>query len=101
MKKAHWAMAALAGVALVGQAHSATMPITFSGGGVSGSLVITFGTATDAKYSNAFEITGVSGTFGTRPPTPVLLMRRSPCFRSAPLPSAPDPTNLRICAERF
>jgi hypothetical protein len=46
-----------------GQAHAATMPITFSGPGVSGSLEITFGPGTDAKYSNAFEITGVSGTF--------------------------------------
>ena len=64
MKKTCWAgVVALAGMALVGQAHAATMPITFSGGGVSGSLTITFGPATDAIYSNAFEITGVSGTF--------------------------------------
>jgi hypothetical protein len=50
-------------VALAGQARAATMPITFSGPGVSGSLVVTFGPATDAKYPNAFEITGISGTF--------------------------------------
>jgi hypothetical protein len=92
MKKTHWAMAALAGIALAGQAHSATMPITFSGGGVSGSLVITFGTATDAKYSNAFEITGVSGTFtdtnaGIADASVTLFPILSP-------PSAPDPTNL-------
>ena len=64
MKKTCWAgVVALAGMALVGQAHAATMPITFSGGGVSGSLTITFGTATDKLYSNALEITGVSGSF--------------------------------------
>jgi hypothetical protein len=63
MKKTHWLMAALAGVGLAGQARAATMPITFSGPGVSGSLVVTFGPATDAKYPNAFEITGISGTF--------------------------------------
>jgi hypothetical protein len=63
MKKAYWFTVALAGAALAGQAQAATMPITFSGGGVSGSLVITFGAATDAKYSDAFEITGVTGTF--------------------------------------
>src|ERR1700747_2825017 len=64
MKKTVWAgAAALAGIALVGQAHAATMPINFSRPGVSGSLEITFGPGTDAKYSNAFEITGVSGTF--------------------------------------
>lgn len=40
-----------------------TMPIYFSGQGVSGSLVVTIGTTTDATYPNAFEITGVSGTF--------------------------------------
>jgi hypothetical protein len=64
MKKTYWAgVAALAGVALVGQAHAATMPIRFSGPGVSGSLEITFGPGTDATYPNALEITGVSGTF--------------------------------------
>jgi hypothetical protein len=64
MKKTRWAgVVALAGMALVGQAHAATMPITFSGGGVSGSLTITFGAATDATYPNALEITGVSGSF--------------------------------------
>jgi hypothetical protein len=64
MKKTCWAgVLALAGMALVGQVHAATMPITFNGGGVSGSLTITFGTATDALFSNAFEITGISGSF--------------------------------------
>jgi PEP-CTERM motif len=63
MKRICWAAAALAGMALAGQAHASTMPITFSGPGVSGSLEITFGPGTDAKYPNAFEITGVSGTF--------------------------------------
>jgi hypothetical protein len=63
MKKAGWAVAALAGMALAGQARAATMPITFSDGSVSGSLIITFGAATDATYPNAFEITDVSGTF--------------------------------------
>jgi hypothetical protein len=40
------------------------MPIYFSNArGVSGSLMITYGPVTDAKYSDAFEITGISGTF--------------------------------------
>lgn len=63
MKKTHWMMAALAGMALVGRAEASTMPIEFSGPGVSGSLVLTIGSTTDAKYPNAFEITGISGTF--------------------------------------
>jgi hypothetical protein len=63
MIKTPWLSAALAGLALVGQAHASTLPIYFSGGGVSGSLVVTIGTTTDARFLNAFEITGVSGTF--------------------------------------
>jgi hypothetical protein len=64
MKKTCWAgVVALAGMALVGQAHASTLPIYFSGGGVSGSLVVTIGATTDARFSNAFEITGISGTF--------------------------------------
>jgi hypothetical protein len=64
MKNTYWAgVVALAGMALVGQAHAASIPIHFSAPGVSGSLVITFDAATDAKYANAFEITGISGSF--------------------------------------
>jgi hypothetical protein len=66
MKKTCWGgLVALAGMALVGQAHAGTMPIYFTdGAGVSGSLEITFGPGTDAKYpTSAFKITGVSGTF--------------------------------------
>ena len=92
MKRTYWLASALAGLALAGQAHASTLPITFGGGGVNGSLVITFGSVTDAKYSNAFEITGVSGTFtdsnvGITDASVSLFPILSP-------PSAPDPTNL-------
>jgi hypothetical protein len=40
-----------------------TYNFSFSGTGVSGALMLTYGTATDAKYPNGFEITGISGTF--------------------------------------
>jgi hypothetical protein len=65
MKRTYWAVAALAAMALVDRADAAdtTMPIYFSGPGVSGSLLVTIGTTTDAKYSTAFEITDISGTF--------------------------------------
>jgi len=65
MKKTLLAMSALAGMvgALAGQAQATTADIHFSGGGVSGALVLTYGTATDGKYSNAFEVTNISGTF--------------------------------------
>ena len=35
----------------------------FSGAGLGGSLKLTYGAATDAKYPNAFKVTGISGTF--------------------------------------
>lgn len=44
------------------QAHAATFDFNFAGPGVSGSVQLTYGTATDAKYPQAFEITGASGT---------------------------------------
>ena len=44
-------------------ATAATYDFTFSGGGVSGAIQLTYGSATDAKYSQAFEVTGISGTF--------------------------------------
>ena len=76
-EKDYWAgVAALAGIALAGYAHAATMPITFGGPGVSGSLEITFGPGTDAKYHNAFEITGISGTFSDTTMASILSMRR-------------------------
>lgn len=45
-------------------ASAATVSFTFAGPeGVSGAVTLTYGTAVDAKYSGAFEITGVSGSF--------------------------------------
>ena len=42
--------------------NASTFDFTFAGPGVSGAIQLTYGTATDAKYPQAFEITGVSGT---------------------------------------
>ncbi len=60
-----WAAAAALGMiaAVSGQASATTIGVVFSGPGVSGSLQLTYGAATDAKYPNAFEVTGVTGTF--------------------------------------
>ena len=93
-------MAALAGVALVGQAHASTMPITFSGQGVSGSLEITFGPGTDAKYSNAFEITGVSGTFSDTNNGLDIVNASVSLFPILSPPSAPE-FDKSPCAARF
>ena len=49
--------------AFAAQAKADDATILFSGSGVSGSLVVSYGAATDSKYPAAFEITGISGTF--------------------------------------
>jgi hypothetical protein len=96
MKKTCWAGAvALAGMALVGQAHAATMPIYFSGEGVSGSLVITFGPGTDANYpTSAFEITSVTGTFTDTNNNLGIVDAPVSLFSILSPPSVPEPTNL-------
>jgi PEP-CTERM motif len=95
MKKTCWAgVVALAGMALVGQAQAATMPIYFSGPGVRGSLEITFGPNTDSKYSNAFEITGVSGTFSDSNNGLNIVDASVSLFPILSPPSDPEITNL-------
>ncbi len=65
MNRTHFALAVLLGltVAMAGQARATLVNINFTGPGVSGSIVLTYGAATDAKYPNAYEVTGISGTF--------------------------------------
>jgi hypothetical protein len=63
IKKTLLAMAAITGVMAAAQAHAATVDVQLTGPGVSGALVLTYGAATDAKYPNAYEVTGISGTF--------------------------------------
>lgn len=48
---------------LASQAHAGTFHFSFTGPGVSGSIDLTYGAATDATYPEAFEVTGISGTF--------------------------------------
>ena len=45
------------------QASASTVTFTFAGGGVSGTVNLTYGAATDATYPDAFEVTGISGFF--------------------------------------
>jgi hypothetical protein len=61
----NFAMATLTSlvVAMVSPARATTVDVDFSGPGVSGALVLTYGAATDTKYGNAYEVTGISGTF--------------------------------------
>lgn len=79
--------------ALAGDAGAQTFSFSFGGPGVSGSLMLTYGAATDEKYPEAFEITGISGTFTDTnnglnivgvPVGPLVAVTRD----------APEPTNL-------
>ncbi len=45
------------------QARADMVNLSLSGPGVSGTIHLTYGTATDAKYPQAYEATGISGTF--------------------------------------
>ena len=45
------------------QANASTFSFSFAGAGASGNIVLTYGAATDAKYPQAFEVTGISGVF--------------------------------------
>jgi hypothetical protein len=45
------------------EAKAGTIALAFSGPGVGGTVQLTYGTATDSKYPQAFEVTGISGTF--------------------------------------
>jgi hypothetical protein len=45
------------------QAKASTFNFAFSGPGVSGTVDLIYDAVTDAKYPQAFEVTGISGTF--------------------------------------
>jgi hypothetical protein len=67
MRKTYWAgVLALAGIALTGQARADVVGIQLggSGTGISGTVVLSYGPASDSKYPDqGFKITSVSGTF--------------------------------------
>ncbi len=63
--KTYLAVAAVLGTMASGAtgARGSTVDFNFVGHGVSGALVLTYGLATDSIYPDAFEFTGISGTF--------------------------------------
>lgn len=62
-KKLVFPAALLLGASLSLPANASTIGFNFTGPGVSGTINLTYGPATDAKYSQAFEVTAISGTF--------------------------------------
>ncbi len=53
----------LLAVQLPWRVNASTFSFSFTGPGVSGTVQLTYGVATDGKYPQAFEVTGISGTF--------------------------------------
>src|SRR3954471_6760003 len=83
----------LVSAALFPQARASSFDFTFTAPGVSGSVALTYGTATDAKYPQAFEVTGISGTFSDS--NNGLNIVNAPIGPLEPVKhDAPEPTNL-------
>ena len=57
------AVMAITALTLGFAAHAAPFDFSFSGPGVSGTVELTYGTATDSRYPGAFVVTGATGTF--------------------------------------
>ncbi len=83
--------AALVLASLAPRANADTFQFNFGGSGVSGAVALTYGAATDATYPQAFEVTGISGSFSD---TNVGIIN-APIVGIAPIHrAAPEPTNL-------
>lgn len=48
---------------LLAPAEAATVRFNLSGAGISGKVALTYGAATDSKYPDAYEVTGITGKF--------------------------------------
>jgi hypothetical protein len=94
LRKANVVLAALLTAAsLSWQANASTFDFTFTGPGVSGSIELTYGVATDQKYSQAFEVTGISGTFSDS--NHGLNLANTPILSLVPITrDTPEPGNL-------
>ena len=67
MRRAGLLVAGVAAIAMSGiasgVAQAQSYDFSFSGPGIWGSIVLSYGASTDAKYPGAYELTGISGTF--------------------------------------
>ena len=83
----------LLAASLTGQASASTINFSFAGPGVSGAIELTYGAATDAKYAQAFEVTGISGSFSDS--NNGLNIVNAPIGPLVPIRhDTPEPTNL-------
>ena len=76
---------------LASTAKADTYDFSFSGGGVYGTVDLTYGKATDAKYPQAVKVTGISGSFSDSN----IGITNAAITGHVPVNyAAPDPTNL-------
>ena len=78
------------------RAHADTFAFSFAGPGVSGTAFVTYGTATDGRYSQALEVTGIAGNFTD---TNLGIVDASITGLQGLNRSAPEPTNLLAPAD--
>jgi len=89
---------AIAATLLLGASYSLeaaadTVSFNFNGPGLSGNVVVTYGAATDATYSGAYEVTGIGGSFSDS--NNGLNLVNVPILGLVPITHAtPEPTNL-------
>jgi hypothetical protein len=90
---------AISAVALVAcSAHASQLTLNFAGPGVGGHLVVSYGSAADTTYSQAFKVTGISGTFTDT--NNGLTLVDAPITGLVPIsPTAPEVTNLLAPAD--
>ncbi len=89
-RKLMLATAAAALASFASQAPADTFHFTFDGPGTSGSVNLTYGGATDAKYPGAYEATGVSGSISDSK----LGLNNAPILGLVPITHAtPEPDN--------
>jgi hypothetical protein len=82
-----------AAASLPWQANASTFSFTFAGPGVSGAIQLIYGAATDSKNPQAFEVTGISGTFSDSN-NGLNIVNASIGSLVAINHAAPEPTNL-------
>lgn len=63
VRKAVLSATLLLAASLTRDANAATVALNFAGSGINASLQLTYGPATDQKYPEALQVTGISGTF--------------------------------------
>jgi hypothetical protein len=77
----------------ISRVQAGTFDFTFTGSGVSGTIQLTYGSATDGKYPQALEVTGISGVFSDS--NGGLNIVNAPVGPLVPLNhAAPEPSNL-------